>query len=85
MNTRAQDLTDRALALSAMCRMVFAGEDADAVGAALAETMATFLHGHYGAGDDRAEREAREAIFQHWIKTVRDLLLIYDKPTGPTQ
>jgi hypothetical protein len=87
MDARAEAMgkTDRALALAAMCRIVFAGEDPDAVGAALAETMATFLHGHRIVGDDREEREMREAIFQHWIKTVRDLMLIYDKPVGPTQ
>jgi hypothetical protein len=87
MTTREQahELTDRALALAALCGVIFSGEDPDAVGAALAETMATFLRNHHIQGDDRSEREMREAIFEHWIKTVRDLLLIYDKPAGPTQ
>lgn len=87
MTTREQahELTDRALALAAMCRVVFAGEDPDAVGAALAETMATFLHGHRIIGDLRSEHEMREAVFEQWIKTVRDLVLIYDKPAGPPQ
>ena len=87
MTTREQahELTDRALALAAMCRVVFAGEDPDAVGAALAETMATFLCGHKIVDDPRGEHEMREAILEHWIKTVRDLVLIYDKPMGPTQ
>jgi hypothetical protein len=87
MTTREQahELTDRALALAAMCRVVFAGEDPDAVGAALAETMATFLHGHKIIGDVREEHEMREAILEQWVATVRHLLLIYDKPMGPTQ
>jgi hypothetical protein len=87
MTTREQahELTDRALALAGLCRVVFAGENPDAVGAALAETMATFLYGHKIIGDLRGEYEMRDAIFEQWIKTVRDLLLIYDKPAGPTQ
>jgi hypothetical protein len=87
MTTREQahEMTERSLALAAMCRIVFSGEEPEVVGAALAETMATFLHGHRILGDDRTEREMREAVFEHWIKTVRDLLLIYDKPAGPTQ
>jgi hypothetical protein len=87
MTTREQasEKTDHALALAALCGVVLAGEDPDCVGAALAETMATFLRNHHIQGDDRSEREMREAIFEHWIKTVRDLLLIYDKPAGPTQ
>jgi hypothetical protein len=87
MTTREQahELTDRALALASLCRVVFAGEEPDAVGAALAETMATFLHGHKIIGDPRGEHEMRDAIFEQWIKTVRDLLLIYDKPAGATQ
>jgi hypothetical protein len=87
MTTREQahELTDRALALAGMCHVVFAGEHPDCVGAALAETMATYLRNHHIFGDDRSEREMRDAVFEQWIKTVRDLLLIYDKPAGPTQ
>jgi hypothetical protein len=84
MTTREQahELTDRALALAGLCHVVFAGEHPDAIGAALAETMATYLRNHRIQGDDRSEREMREEIFQQWIKTVRDLLLIHDKTTG---
>jgi hypothetical protein len=82
---QAHEKTDRALALAAMCGVVFSGEHPDCVGAALAETMATFLHNHKLVGDLRSEHEMREAVFEQWIKTVRDLLLIYDKPAGPTQ
>jgi hypothetical protein len=87
MTTREQahELTDRALALAAMCGVVFSGEDPDAIGAALASTMATFLHGHKIVDDPRGEHEMREAILEQWIKTVRDLVLIYDKPMGPPQ
>ena len=87
MTTREQahELTDRALALAAMCGVVFSGEHPDCVGAALAETMATFLRNHKIINDPRGEHEMREAVFEQWIKTVRDLLLIYDKPAGPTQ
>lgn len=87
MTTREQahELTDRALALAAMCGVVFAGEDPDAVGAALASTMATFLRGHRIVDDPRGEYEMREAILEQWIKTVRDLVLIHDMPAGPMQ
>ena len=87
MATREQaaDMTDQALALAALCGVVFAGEEPEVVGAALAETMATFLRSHRMAGDPRSEREMREVVFEHWIKTVRDLLLIYDKPPVGTQ
>jgi hypothetical protein len=47
--------------------------------------MATFLHGHKIVDDPRGEHEMREAILEQWIKTVRDLVLIYDKPMGPPQ
>jgi len=77
---QAHELTDHALALAAMCHVVFSGEEPEVVGAALAEVMATFLTGHRLAGDPRSEREMREVVFQQWITTVRDLLLIYDKP-----
>jgi hypothetical protein len=33
----------------------------------------------------REEHEMREAILEQWVATVRHLLLIYDKPMGPTQ
>jgi hypothetical protein len=87
MTTREQasEKADRALALAALCSVVLAGEEPDEVGAALAETMATFLRGHRIVGDDRSQREMREEVFQHWIKTVRDLMLIYDKPPVGTQ
>jgi hypothetical protein len=87
MTTREQAMeqTDRALALAAMCGVVFSGEHPLCVGAALAEVMATFLRNHKIVDDPRGEDAMREAVFQHWIKTVRDLLLIYDKPAGPTQ
>jgi hypothetical protein len=82
---QAHELTDRALALAGMCHVIFAGEHPDCIGAALAETMATYLGNHRVQGDDRSEREMRDAIFEQWIKTVRDLLLIYDKPPTGTQ
>jgi len=87
MTTREQahEKTDRALALAALCGVVFSDEHPDCVGAALAETMATFLRNHKIINDPRGEHEMREAVFEQWIKTVRDLLLIYDKPEGPTQ
>jgi hypothetical protein len=87
MTTREQahELADRTLALAAMCGVVFAGEDPTVVGAALAETMATFLRGHKIDGDPRGEHEMREAILEEWLKTVRDLVLIYDKPARPPQ
>jgi hypothetical protein len=87
MTTREQahEKTDRALALAGLCRVVFAGEDPDCIGAALAETMATFLRNHRIVGDPRGEHEMREAILEQWLKTVRDLVLIHDKPAGPTQ
>jgi hypothetical protein len=87
MTTREQaaEQTDRALFLAGMCRVVFEGEEPECVGAALAETMATFLRSHRIVGDTRGERDMREAVFQHWIKTVHDLLLIYDKPPVGTQ
>jgi len=77
--------TDRALALAAMCGVVFSGEDPLCVGAALAEVMATFLRHHKIVDDPRGEHEMREVILDQWVKTVRDLVLIYDKPAGPTQ
>jgi hypothetical protein len=84
MTTREQayEKTDHALALAALCEVIFAGEDPDAVGAALAETMAIFLRNHRIPGDERSERAMRECVFALWIKTVRDLLLIHDKTTG---
>ena len=87
MTTREQahEMTDHALALAALCGVVFAGEDPNCVGAALAETMCTFLRGHRIPGDRRSEREMREAILEQWVTTVRDLLLIYDKPPVGTQ
>jgi hypothetical protein len=87
MTTREQahEKTDHALALAALCGVVFAGEDPDCIGAALADVMATFLRNHKMIGDPRGEREMREAILEQWVKTVRDLVLIYDKPAGPTQ
>jgi hypothetical protein len=87
MTTRAEahERAERALALAAMCGVVFSGEDGDVVGAALAETMSIFLRNHRIVGDDRSQREMRDAVFEQWIKTVRDLLLIYDKTAGPPQ
>jgi hypothetical protein len=87
MTTREQayEKTDHALALAALCAVVLSGEDPNVVGVALAETMATFLRNHKIVGDPRGEHEMREAILEEWIKTVRDLVLIYDKPMGPTQ
>ena len=82
---QASEKTDHALALAALCSVIFAGEEPEVVGAALAETMANFLRGHRLKGEDRSEREMREIILQDWIKTVRDLLLIYDKPPVGTQ
>jgi hypothetical protein len=86
MTTREQalEMADRARALAAMCRIVFVGEESDVVGAALAETMSTFLCGHHVCGGDRREdRELREQILEDWIKMVRDLLLLFDKaPAG---
>ena len=83
----AKEATARAFALVAMCRMVFSDEEPEVVGAAMAHLMATFLMGHRIVADPPAltEHEMREAILEQWLKTVRDLVLIQDKPAGPTQ
>ena len=87
MTTREQahEQIERALFLAGMCRAVFADEQPEVVGAALAEVMAIFLSNHRMAGDPRSEPEMREAIFEKWIKAVRDLLLFYDQPPVGTQ
>jgi hypothetical protein len=75
MTTREQahTSTDEALALAGMCHVIFNGESPDVVGAALAEVMATYLRGFENL-------ELREVVFDQWIKTARNILLIYDKP-----
>jgi hypothetical protein len=87
MVTREQafELTDRALALAAICGSFLSSEEPEVQGCALADMVATFLRGHRIFGDDRSEREMREEVFAQWIKTVRDLLLLYDKPPVGTQ
>jgi hypothetical protein len=73
METREQaaELIDRTLALAGLCHVVFAGEEPGAVGAAMAEVMATYLRGF-------EDRDERERIFGQWLKTVRNILSIYD-------
>lgn len=89
MRTRgeAMGMTERAQVLSAMCSVVFSGEEPEVVGAALAETFATFLRSHKIVGDapPLTEHEMREAILTQWLQTVRDLVAIYDRPQGPLQ
>jgi hypothetical protein len=87
MTTREQasEMTSRALAVAAACGSILAREQPEIQGAALADMMAEFLLGHRILGDDRSEREMREEVFAQWIKTVRDLLLLYDKPPVGTQ
>ena len=82
---QAEGMTFRALALAATCGSIFAGEEPEVQGAALADMMAVFLRGHRIYGDDRGERELQEDVFQHWIETVRTLMLLYDKPPMGTQ
>lgn len=85
MRTReeAKEMTDRTLAIAALGHVLFDGEEAEVVGAALAQMMAIFLRDHRIAGDTRSEREMRNEIFDQWIKTVRDLLLVHEKaPVG---
>jgi hypothetical protein len=81
----AYDQSGRALALSAMCNMVFAGENGNVVGVALADLMSTYLRSHRIPGDPKGEREMREAMLVSWTDTVRDLVLLYDKSLGGTQ
>ena len=82
MATREQvdGMTSRALALAAVCGSILAREGPEIQGAALADMMAEFLRGHRIFGDERSEHEMREEVFTHWIETVRNLLLLYDKP-----
>jgi hypothetical protein len=47
--------------------------------------MSTFLRNHQMPGNLRGEREMREAVFENWIGTVRNLVLLYDKALGGTQ
>jgi hypothetical protein len=85
MRTReeAQEMTERSLAIAALGHVLFSGEEPEVVGAALAEMMSLFLRNHRIVGDERSEREMRHEIFDQWIKTVRDLLLIHEKaPVG---
>jgi len=84
-NEEAADRSGRALALAALCGMVFAGEDGEVVGVALADLMSTFLRNHQMPGNPRGEREMRDAVFENWIGTVRNLVLLYDKALGGTQ
>jgi hypothetical protein len=69
----------RSMVLATMCGMVFSGEEPEAVGAALAQTMATFLHNHKRVGDPADEDKMREAILIGWVKTVRELLELQNK------
>ena len=82
MTTREQvdEMTSRALALAAVCGSILSGEEPEVQGCALADMMTTFLRGHHIFGDERSEREMREEMFARWIETVRNLLLLYDKP-----
>ena len=82
---QASGMTNRALALAAICGSILSGEEPEVQGCALADMMATFLRGHRIFGDDRSEREMREEMFAQWIETVRNLLLLYDKPPVGTQ
>jgi hypothetical protein len=83
----AKEATERAFALVAMCNIVFSGEEPEVIGAAMAELMATFLRSHKIVSDDPPlnEHEMREQILTQWLQTVRDLVLIHDKPAGPMQ
>ena len=82
---QASEMTSRALALAALCGGFFANNPPEIVGAALADLMADFLRNHRLFGDQRGEREMREAVFQQWIDTVRQLLLLYDSSPVGTQ
>jgi hypothetical protein len=81
MTTReeAQDMTERALTIAALGSVLLADEQPEIQGAALAEMMAIFLRGHRLVDDPRSEHEMRNVVFEQWIKTVRDLVLIHDK------
>ena len=81
----ARAMTERTMALAALGGVIFSDELPEVVGAAMAEMMSIFLRSHVIANDPRTEHEMREAVFEQWIATVRNLVLIRDRPAGGMQ
>ena len=81
----ARALTERTMALAALGGVIFSDELPEVVGAAMAEIMSIFLRSYVIADDPRSEHEMREAVFEQWIATVRNLVLIRDRPAGGMQ
>jgi hypothetical protein len=83
--TEIRKKAERAMVIAAMGGAVLSGEDPEVQGAALAEMMVTFIRGHRIVGDSSCEHDMHETILTHWIKTVRELLLIHGRPCGGAQ
>jgi hypothetical protein len=74
----AEQETERAEAIAAMCGFALAGEGPGVQGAALADLMSRFVWGHQLPNDPAGEHTLRAAVMAQWCETVWKLVAVYD-------
>lgn len=73
------EAADEAEALARACFPILAGKPPMVQGAALAELVARHLAGHVILGDPEKTKALRAALFEEFVRAVKDLVPILDQ------